>query len=426
MKTRTIKESEIIDVLIGKAHPELETRVKRAVRKDLTTAALYAEWSKVIPSLCEDVKDVREIGDRVAQKVVERLRKEKQSAEAAAISPQWESSEEIFPRRLSAFSFNRLQKGIGYSLPVLCVAVIIGFFFLKPSMRFEGFIAEKIVKEVYRSTEAGIEKNIQEGERFAFPAKIRVGSGARAVIRLSDNTSLDIASDTIVRIEHVRLVRQYSGLVWYSIIPSQKISRKGQFEVMVPQGSILVEGTEFEVDLKEENTAVIHVEEGRVRIVPTQSRGRGATAAKGDRAILNNREVVVEEVVLVDEDALSVSEAAKRDEKGDEDTSTEIVYKYSRSLLTHKSPLISFVQPQTIMLFDDLPPGVLKKSVPFTSESPLWGILATWIDERPVEALVACDKKLDEKWRIYFDANLNGDLTDDPSFTEGIDFVPNT
>lgn len=107
----------------------------------------------------------------------------------------------------------------------------------------------------------------------------------------------------------------------------------------------------------------------------------------------------------------------------DQAATLQISYKPKKMMLTAGSNLFALVQPQSIALSADEAPVQLKKAPPFTSAKPLLGVLKMRLEDRVVEAVVACDQKLNGKWRIYFDSNLNGDLTDDPSFTEGEDFL---
>ena len=178
-------------------------------------------------------------------------------------------------------------------------------------------------------------------------------------------------------------------------------------------------GTEFEVNVADADHSTVRVDQGRVSILPLQ--GSELSVRKGQRAILNPTQTIVEESPKpqTDDDAKNLRLTEPQKPK---DT-IRCEYQPVREPIPLKSDLAGFIHPVPINLEPGIPEGRLKKAPAFTSESPLFGLVRARVEERPLEMPVVCDQKLNGKSKISFDSNANGDLTDDPAFTEGEDFV---
>jgi hypothetical protein len=68
--------------------------------------------------------------------------------------------------------------------------------------------------------------------------------------------------------------------------------------------------------------------------------------------------------------------------------------------------------PMGIVLSADKPIGVSIKKEPSYRTTPKYGVLKMG-DGPQSKILVAVDEPTDQVWRLYVDANANGDLTDD-------------
>jgi hypothetical protein len=102
----------------------------------------------------------------------------------------------------------------------------------------------------------------------------------------------------------------------------------------------------------------------------------------------------------------------------------EVALQPRRSVLQADSPLATFVRPLAVRMSVLTPENSIgMKLPPFTASAPRVGSIKTRLNEQPAEIAVASDTKLNGDTWIYLDANRNGDLTDDPHFQEGADFV---
>lgn len=113
---------------------------------------------------------------------------------------------------------------------------------------------------------------------------------------------------------------------------------------------------------------------------------------------------------------------ARQKELADKDAPLHLRARPIRKTLAAGSPLAGLVHYQPIPL-STTPPDLVRMAPPFTSTQPLFGVLRTRLDGREIQVALACDKKVNGRWRFYLDANADGDLTNDPSFSEGEDFV---
>ena len=210
-------------------------------------------------------------------------------------------------------------------------------------------------------------------------------------------------------VSNPRLVRQNSGSVRYRVEHGDR--SLAPFTVAAPQGRIVDLGTEFEVNAAGGNVTIVHVETGKVRVEPNH--GEGVEARSGERTVLSEAKALTEPA---SSSAASAAVAAPPND-------LRVTYRPTEKVMGLADPVRVFMRPRTITLSPETP-SALKKSPPFTSERPLIGVVQSSVDGRVVNAAIACDQKLNGKTRIYLDSNLNGDLTDDPVFTEGEDFKP--
>ena len=107
------------------------------------------------------------------------------------------------------------------------------------------------------------------------------------------------------------------------------------------------------------------------------------------------------------------------------ESSVKVPIQFQEMNLDLASPLKDQFRPQTLSLSPTRPIQLMKASS-FASTEPLFGVIRTKVDGKSVEAAVAVDRQPGGKERIFFDGNLNGDLTDDPVFDEGTGFTVGT
>ncbi len=86
MASHQVTESEIIDVVLGQAAPEVEAEVRRAVRSDAEFAAVYDQWTQVIPAMKQENIRAKAVTRKACERVMERLREEREHEPARALS----------------------------------------------------------------------------------------------------------------------------------------------------------------------------------------------------------------------------------------------------------------------------------------------------------------------------------------------------
>jgi len=77
MTSNVVTESEIIDVLLGQAMPEVEEQVRAAVRSDPEFAAVYDEWARLIPAMKQENVRAKAIIQNACRRLMEHLREQK-------------------------------------------------------------------------------------------------------------------------------------------------------------------------------------------------------------------------------------------------------------------------------------------------------------------------------------------------------------
>ena len=158
----------------------------------------------------------------------------------------------------------------------------------------EGLISvERLSGEVVQTDVlSGMQRiQLRPGDRLRLPTTLVVAIGARADLRLADQSLLSASGPVVACIENPRTVRQASGSVSYRV---EKGQSPEPFTVKVPQGRVIDLGTEFRVTVSEDNKTQVQVELGRVRLAPSQ--GQIVEASAGERAILSTTEATLEYV----------------------------------------------------------------------------------------------------------------------------------
>jgi len=79
MKKDSIFESEIIDVLLGQASPEVVRQVRKARRANPEVKELYDRWAKIVPAMKEENLRGKSITQNVCSQLMEQLGQEKRS-----------------------------------------------------------------------------------------------------------------------------------------------------------------------------------------------------------------------------------------------------------------------------------------------------------------------------------------------------------
>lgn len=442
-----VTEAEIIDVLMGDADPVLEARVREAVRTDLKAAACYAEWTRTLLLVREGAGPAKEMSGRVVDGVMGRIR----SAEVAEARAGRRDPLAGRPGNL-AVSFLGAESADGdRAVTLSLIGRVIDWF---PRSRAEARVRKNVLVPVaaalavvvalgglgaisipwwlnsarFESVSGGVylvasgdaesADVAAQGSRVRFPFDLRVDPGGKAVVRLPGGNRMSIEEPASLTVDASQQVRQTAGAVHYRIDQWRK---EDPFTVRIPQGTVVDLGTEFTVDVDSKKGSVIRVQTGRVRVMP-RTGGGSVGAVAGDRVLVNDRQAVVESAVPVAR-ARSESVPATGTKESTPGKPLRIPYRPVKRMLASDSHLSSFISGASIPLTTGAVPPQVKKLPPFTSSSPHLGVLETRVNDRDIEAVVACDRKLSGKWRVYFDGNLNGDLTDDVSFTEGEDFV---
>ncbi len=70
MTSNPITESEILEVLLGQAAPDVEKRVREAVQSDTETACLYDFWKSTVEATNKEKEQAQAMTERVCQRVL--------------------------------------------------------------------------------------------------------------------------------------------------------------------------------------------------------------------------------------------------------------------------------------------------------------------------------------------------------------------
>ncbi len=399
MKQGKVTESEILDVVLGGCDKDLEEQVHRSARTDMRSAGHFADWDGVANLTRDGMKQMREMSGRVHCEVLEQLdeTKSEQTAET------WHSVK----YRVS-FRFSWKSAASVAASAIVVGGLVLGGVHIRSMNTFIVASSQGEVSLVNGNDVQPVASN----ERLYFPAHLRLAKDARIELRLPHKTGMSGFSGADIHLAGSREVSQESGVVYYSVLKTEK--GLDDFTVHVPHGDIVDLGTEFEVSVLENKATVVRVDSGRVRIKANS--GDVLQAGGGERAILSREGAITE---LSPAPGVFGGTENEKDEVPD---GIEVAYSPRVGLLDKDDDLLTFVKAQEIVLSANGAPNVVR-APPFTSNLPLLGTIHTRVDGHVAQVAVACDEKLNGKGRIYFDADLNGDLTDDPYFDEGEDYA---
>ncbi len=86
MISHQVTESEIIDVLLGQARPEVEERVRDKVRADKAFAAVYDHWAKLVPAMKQESVRAHAVTRGAYQQLMARLSQEEMPRQTVPLS----------------------------------------------------------------------------------------------------------------------------------------------------------------------------------------------------------------------------------------------------------------------------------------------------------------------------------------------------
>ena len=422
MKPDKVTEPEIVDALLGHSDPRVEEKIHRQVGRDLRTASLYAKWGRAIPRIQNDVREIRPGADHLVRRVMKELPETRRQMSFA-------QNQSIFEDKIGPFGkciqlLGELftgQRPIAATLGVVgtFALAVFGFWNISYYNASQTVCVEELTGQVTIREGGNIaSRELRKGDRFSYPASIEATDSGHAVLAMGFRNRLAIRPKSSIYLENSLFARQKSGLAHYETYPLSAGSIA--FTVLIPQGTITDLGTEFEVNIGGPQSQV-RVDSGRVRL--TSMLGAYTEARQGQLALMSSSKIVVDAIkapLLTSNVATVVS--LKTTQEPSRNSDVMISYRPQMRTLDPQSSLAGYIRPQTISLSKAPFPASLKKAPPFTSDDPLVGVIKMKIEGRPVEAVAAVDRKLDGKSRIFLDANLDGDLTNDPSFGEGEDF----
>lgn len=422
MRTPRVTEAELVDVVIGgNVESWLQDRVKQAARTDLRTAVQFARWTDVVTVVCQEMEAPRQAAHELTARVMGRIADLKQQPEQQdfvypdEVVDAWNG---IGPARWwDSRTFGRRLGKPALAACAALLALAVGITYLVLEHRYtHTFVVERAEGDIQivESEGAAVRIPLQTGARLAFPMRLQLAKNAEASLRFPHGTAVRLSESTEALLIDSRSVRQFAGTAGYRVLAHRGLDN---FTVYVPQGSIVDLGTEFEVVVADEERAVVKVESGRVQVLPRN--GEAGEAGARQHVILTPQKAVTEDVE--DPPAPAPKEATSADAPPDR---VDLVFRPHRNALQADTPLTVFVRPQAVpMPVLTQQYSSLVKTPPFTNPAPRAGAIKTRLNEQPAEAAVACDTKLNGETWIYVDANMNGDLTDDPRFQEGADFV---
>ena len=467
MKAPGITESEVVDVLLGAADPVLEARVRRAMAEDPRVADMARQWSETTRIVRRDTASLKAMADRVRSRVMERL---PEARRAAALGPaDYRPGRGGFWARLLIGVFDGLRArrplrpvallALSASLILLMVSMVAFIAFQMGSQYsadpvglaagdppaqsvagledgeagggggalsagggdrwretwLAGFVQGEVVVRV--SALESQSMPLAEGQVYHFPATISVPAGAMACLTLADNTGMDITGPSVLDLRHSREVHQVSGEVRYRV--PTPLAGGEHFQVLTPHGTVVDLGTEFIVAVHDTNATGLSVLSGRVRALPRL--GFSVELTDGMEALLTEDRVATVEPAA-GAWSMVTSRLAGPYLRAAPGERIVVPFQPRAGLLRQRSALMDQTPPQHVCL-TPRKPRIVSKAPSFTSDSPEMTVIRMQLDGQVVEAALAVDFKLNNTMRIYLDRNLNGDLTDDPVYSEGEDFL---
>jgi hypothetical protein len=141
-------------------------------------------------------------------------------------------------------------------------------------------MAEAVCEVAALSGEAhsGANKTLAVGDKLEAGAEVQTGAKGRLRLRCVDGSSIVLGDATQLRISDFRPAadgqpRSASLLLTLGVI-GQKVAKGGSWEVRTPSAVTAVRGTEFFVEVNNEQGTAVHVEEGEVAVeAPVRTRG---------------------------------------------------------------------------------------------------------------------------------------------------------
>lgn len=403
-----ITEAEIIDVLMGGADAELEARVREAVRTDPQAAALYSEWSRTLPGIAAAAAPSKELCDRISAGVMESLR------EGSARIGQSDDAElaDWIEDEAATWSARRRRgfRVAGAAAAALLLAAAGGWMALssRPTVQITTLSGDGVAWLGGETVGEPVALSTLVGETLRFPVIVEVKDGGVLQLAYSGGVELEAQADTRLRLIDALSVNQQTGTASYRI-PDPDADRP--FTVMIPHGSVVDLGTAFAINLNHPTWAEVSVQEGAVEAIPR--RGESQRVSAGERGLMSATGVRVEPIL---------PPAEENGERGGELIAVDL--SPTRRTLSLASNLAQFIHPGTVGLSGGDSLNHLQKA-PATTD-PLGGTIRFKDGEDFVELNVLADRGRDDRWQLYVDINGNGDLTDDPVYTEGVDFLPGT
>lgn len=125
----------------------------------------------------------------------------------------------------------------------------------------------------------------KQGGRIAEGQQFSLTSGL-ALVRCDGGTEVVVEGPAQFTVASADRIDLQSGRAWVRLM-----SGASGFEVRTPSGIITDLGTEFGVSIGADNSADVHVFEGKVRVAPAAAASKSLEVAAGDAAQLQNRAV---------------------------------------------------------------------------------------------------------------------------------------
>lgn len=406
MTAPRVTEAEIIDVLMGGADAELEARVREAVRTDAQSAALYSEWSQNLTSLSGAAAPSRDLCSRISAGVMESVRDgsaRQRGADSGELAD-WMENEAANWRAGQRW---KIRLGVAAAAALL-LAGTAGWMLLPrhATVQIASLTGDGVAWLGSETVGEPVPLSTLLGESLRFPVIVEVKDGGRLELAYSGGVLLEAQEDTRLRLIDALSVNQQTGTAFYRV-PDPDAQRP--FTVMIPHGSVVDLGTAFSIDLDHPTWAEVTVQEGAVEAIPR--RGESQRVAAGERALMSATGVRVEPIPAPQEgDGAPVEDLIAME------------LSPTRQPLSLASNLAQFIHPGTVELSAGQPLASLQRT-PATTD-PLGGMIRFKDGEEFVELAVLADRDRSDRWQVYVDVNGNGDLTDDPVYTEGVDFLP--
>lgn len=293
-----LKEEEIVDVLLGKAEPDLEARVKRIVTTDELDARIHARWDGTIEQARALAVPLREAVQRISRNVMDRIHEESSEPLTDIVAP----VEGWYNRALALVIGGPDRSTLRVALPAVAFSFVvlacIGVLTIwSHSVALQTVTLARAYGNVHavRSGNADEAVLLRSGDRLRTPVQFRLAAGAQCNVTLpGGNTFVSVAAPASVDVLSAWNVRQDAGRISYRVTHDPK----SPFNVDVPQGRIVDLGTVFEVTVSPGEATLVEVVTGRVRLEPRL--GNSIVMKEGQRGLLTEQGVEMEGIVPQD------------------------------------------------------------------------------------------------------------------------------